>query len=211
MSSAVWPSPRQLNLGAPLPLMREKLRAGRADHGRRAWLVVDDRLRHIRAGISGGHEGRAFAAASFARIGVVNSGHVFETVGGNLARLEKDVLRYRPDLVVWQVGTNDVLWRSGASRRRRRVARRRAAAQAERRRSHSDGPARRAGRAPEGILCRNGKSDRGCRPRGGRRSFPAFSVDAARARRRGLPAWWHGTACTIRQPAIAASALRWRA
>ena len=46
---------------------------------------------------------------------VINSGRVFETVGGNLARLDKDVLRYRPDLVVWQLGTNDVLWHGGAS------------------------------------------------------------------------------------------------
>ncbi len=47
-------------------------------------------------------------------ITLINSGRVFDTVGGNLARFEKDVLRYRPDLVIWQLGTNDVLWGSGA-------------------------------------------------------------------------------------------------
>jgi lysophospholipase L1-like esterase len=29
----------------------------------------------------------------------------------NIARIDKDVLRYKPDLVVWQIGTNDVVWR----------------------------------------------------------------------------------------------------
>lgn len=42
---------------------------------------------------------------------IVNSGRLFDTLGGSADRLEKDVLRHRPDLVIWQVGTNDVLWR----------------------------------------------------------------------------------------------------
>jgi acyl-CoA thioesterase-1 len=41
---------------------------------------------------------------------VINSGRVGDTVPGNIARFERDVLAYKPDLVVWQLGTNDVVW-----------------------------------------------------------------------------------------------------
>ena len=41
---------------------------------------------------------------------MVNSGIVLDTIPGNVARIG-DVLAYRPDLVIWQLGTNDVLWR----------------------------------------------------------------------------------------------------
>jgi lysophospholipase L1-like esterase len=47
---------------------------------------------------------------SNAEIKVVNSGRVGDTIDGNLARFERDVLAHRPDLVVWQLGTNDVAW-----------------------------------------------------------------------------------------------------
>lgn len=39
---------------------------------------------------------------------IVNSGIGGETVGMNMARLERDVLAHRPDLVIWQITTNDV-------------------------------------------------------------------------------------------------------
>jgi acyl-CoA thioesterase-1 len=45
------------------------------------------------------------------RIKVINSGRVLDTLEGNLLRLNDDVLRYKPDLVVWQLGTNDVVLR----------------------------------------------------------------------------------------------------
>jgi acyl-CoA thioesterase I len=45
-----------------------------------------------------------------ARIDVVNSGRVGDTIPDNLARFERDVFAFRPDLVVWQLGTNDVAW-----------------------------------------------------------------------------------------------------
>jgi acyl-CoA thioesterase-1 len=45
-----------------------------------------------------------------ARIDVVNSGRVGDTIPDNLARFERDVFSFRPDLVVWQLGTNDVAW-----------------------------------------------------------------------------------------------------
>lgn len=44
-----------------------------------------------------------------ARIEVVNRGMGGETIADNLARLDRDVLRLRPHLVIWQVGTNDAL------------------------------------------------------------------------------------------------------
>ncbi|MGY4479204.1 SGNH/GDSL hydrolase family protein [Bradyrhizobium sp. USDA 3364] len=47
---------------------------------------------------------------SNATINVINSGRVGDTVGANVARFERDVLAHNPDLVVWQLGTNDVVW-----------------------------------------------------------------------------------------------------
>ncbi|WP_426437936.1 SGNH/GDSL hydrolase family protein [Bradyrhizobium genosp. P] len=44
------------------------------------------------------------------RIGVVNSGRVGDTIPGNIARFERDVFAYTPDLVIWQLGTNDIAW-----------------------------------------------------------------------------------------------------
>ncbi|MFY9956194.1 SGNH/GDSL hydrolase family protein [Bradyrhizobium sp.] len=45
---------------------------------------------------------------SNARINVINSGRIGDTIPGNIARFERDVLAHAPDLVVWQLGTNDV-------------------------------------------------------------------------------------------------------
>jgi len=44
------------------------------------------------------------------RVNMIVSGRLFDTIPGNLRRLDKDVLRFQPDLVIWQLGTNDVLW-----------------------------------------------------------------------------------------------------
>lgn len=41
---------------------------------------------------------------------VVNSGRNGDTIPGNIGRFERDVAAHRPDLVIWQVGTNDVTW-----------------------------------------------------------------------------------------------------
>ena len=49
-----------------------------------------------------------------ARIEVVNSGRVGETILDNMARFERDVFAHRPDLVIWQLGTNDVAWGGSA-------------------------------------------------------------------------------------------------
>jgi lysophospholipase L1-like esterase len=44
------------------------------------------------------------------RVEVINSGRVADTVSSTMARLQNDVLAHRPDLVIWQLGTNDVAW-----------------------------------------------------------------------------------------------------
>jgi lysophospholipase L1-like esterase len=43
-------------------------------------------------------------------IEVINSGRLFDTIPGSTARFQRDVLAYRPDLVIWQLGTNDATW-----------------------------------------------------------------------------------------------------
>ena len=45
-----------------------------------------------------------------ARVEIINSGRIGDTIGGMVSRFEPDVLAHRPDLVVWQLGTNDVAW-----------------------------------------------------------------------------------------------------
>jgi acyl-CoA thioesterase-1 len=49
------------------------------------------------------------------RIEIVNSGRVGDTINGSIARFERDVLAHHPDLVVWQLGTNDVAWGGSAN------------------------------------------------------------------------------------------------
>jgi lysophospholipase L1-like esterase len=44
-----------------------------------------------------------------AKIEVINKGIGGETAAGTLARLDRDVLSLRPDLAIWQLGTNDAL------------------------------------------------------------------------------------------------------
>jgi acyl-CoA thioesterase I len=49
------------------------------------------------------------------RINLINSGRIMEDLGDNIARIDRDVLSYKPDLVIWQIGTNDVVWRGIAA------------------------------------------------------------------------------------------------
>jgi acyl-CoA thioesterase I len=44
------------------------------------------------------------------QVEVVNSGRIGDTIPGNVARFERDVHSHSPDLIVWQLGTNDVAW-----------------------------------------------------------------------------------------------------
>jgi acyl-CoA thioesterase I len=45
-----------------------------------------------------------------ARIELINSGRIGDTIPDNIARIERDVLFHRPDLIIWQLGTNDIAW-----------------------------------------------------------------------------------------------------
>jgi lysophospholipase L1-like esterase len=45
-----------------------------------------------------------------ADIELVNSGRVGDTISGNVARFDRDVLSVKPALVIWQLGTNDIAW-----------------------------------------------------------------------------------------------------
>ncbi|TAI61606.1 SGNH/GDSL hydrolase family protein [Bradyrhizobium sp. Leo170] len=47
---------------------------------------------------------------SNATIEVINSGRVGDTIPNNIARFARDVFAHTPDLVIWQLGTNDVAW-----------------------------------------------------------------------------------------------------
>jgi lysophospholipase L1-like esterase len=104
---------RGLSLGARLPAVGSKLRAGgtvtvvalgsSSTTGFGAFGshtafpdVMKDELTRLHPGV---------------RIELINSGRIMEDLGDNIARLDNDVLRYRPDLVIWQIGTNDVVWR----------------------------------------------------------------------------------------------------
>jgi lysophospholipase L1-like esterase len=44
---------------------------------------------------------------------VINSGRIGDTVSGTMSRFPDDVLAHGPDVVVWQLGTNDVAWGGG--------------------------------------------------------------------------------------------------
>jgi acyl-CoA thioesterase-1 len=47
---------------------------------------------------------------SDAKLSITNSGRVGDTIPDNLARFDRDVLSFKPDLVLWQLGTNDIAW-----------------------------------------------------------------------------------------------------
>ena len=46
-----------------------------------------------------------------AKIELINSGRVMDDLEDNIARMDGDVLQHQPDLVIWQLGTNDAVWR----------------------------------------------------------------------------------------------------
>jgi acyl-CoA thioesterase-1 len=102
-----------LSLGAPLPLAKTKLRPGGT-------------LRIVAFGSSSttgfGAFGKGTAFPDVMKdellrlhpdvtIELINSGRIMEDLGDNISRINDDVLRYKPDLLIWQIGTNDVVWR----------------------------------------------------------------------------------------------------
>jgi len=102
-----------LSLGASLGLTKAKLRPGGTlrivalgsssttgfgafGKGTASPDVMKGELSRLRPGVS---------------IELINSGRIMEDLGDNIARIDDDVLRYKPDLLIWQIGTNDVVWR----------------------------------------------------------------------------------------------------
>lgn len=101
-----------LSLGARLPRTRSRLKAG-------------ELLRIVAIGSSSTvglweiHQAATYPQImrreilrlqSDANISITNSGRVGDTIPDNLARFESDVFPFKPDLVVWQLGTNDIAW-----------------------------------------------------------------------------------------------------
>ncbi len=107
---------RNLSLGAQLPRTAARLKAGGP-------------LRVVAVGSSSTTGFGVFGSAGTypevmrrelaalrpsAQVEVVNSGRLFDTISGSMARFERDVLAHRPDLVIWQLGTNDIAWGGSA-------------------------------------------------------------------------------------------------
>ena len=56
------------------------------------------------------------------QVTMINSGRSGDTIPGNVARFDSDVFAHTPDLVVWQVGTNDVTWLQSADGLTQKIA-----------------------------------------------------------------------------------------
>ena len=114
---------RGLSLGAPLPRVTARLKAG-------------DRIRIVTIGSSSTVGLWVMSSAATypevmrrelaelrptLRIEVINRGRLGDTIAGAIVRFERDVLAYWPDLVVWQLGTNDVVWGGRAEGHQHRI------------------------------------------------------------------------------------------
>src|SRR6478672_532547 len=103
---------RGLSLGAPLTGIRAKLQSGKA-------LTVVALGSSSTTGFGTGSGGafpdvmkrELLRLRPSARIELINSGRIMDNIPGNVGRLESDVLSHKPDLVVWQLGSNDAVWR----------------------------------------------------------------------------------------------------
>jgi acyl-CoA thioesterase I len=102
-----------LSLGAPLPLTKAKLRPG-------GTLRIVAFGSSSTTGLGAFGKGTAFPDVMKdellrlhpdVTIELINSGRIMEDLGDNISRINDDVLRYKPDLLIWQIGTNDVVWR----------------------------------------------------------------------------------------------------
>lgn len=102
---------KHLSLGAPLSRTAARLRAGTlrivaigSSSTTGLWMLNPDKTypQVLRRELKKLHPGSA--------ITVVNSGRVGDTIPGNMKRFQRDVFVHRPDLVIWQLGTNDVAW-----------------------------------------------------------------------------------------------------
>lgn len=102
-----------LSLGVPLSHVKAKLQAGQT-------LTVFALGSSSTTGFGTLSSSAAFPAVMkqellrlrpSARIELTISGRIMENISDNIARLDQEVLPYKPDLVVWQLGTNDAVWR----------------------------------------------------------------------------------------------------
>jgi acyl-CoA thioesterase I len=102
-----------LSLGAPLPFTKAKLRAG-------GTLTIVALGSSSTTGFGAFGTGTPFPEVMTrelariypsAQIALINSGRLMENLADNIARLDRDVLSHKPDLLIWQIGTNDVVWR----------------------------------------------------------------------------------------------------
>ena len=113
-----------LSLGAPLAMTKAKLRAGgslrivalgsssttgfgSSGNGTAFPDVMKNELMRLRSGVM---------------VELVNSGRIMDDLGDNISRIDRDVLRYKPDLLIWQIGTNDVVWRGIADNAKEMLA-----------------------------------------------------------------------------------------
>ncbi|HXX07506.1 MAG TPA: SGNH/GDSL hydrolase family protein [Pseudolabrys sp.] len=101
-----------LSLGAPLPRVKAKLQTGQI-------LTVVALGSSSTTGFGTFGPNDAFPQVMkqellrlrpSARIEATISARIMENIPDNIARLD-EILRQKPDLVVWQLGTNDVVWR----------------------------------------------------------------------------------------------------
>jgi acyl-CoA thioesterase I len=113
-----------LTLGASLRFTRTKLRTGQP-------LTIVALGSSSTTGFGAFGEGTAFPDVMEqelvrlepgAQIKVINRGRAMEDLTDNIARLDKDVLPDMPDLVIWQIGTNEVVWRGIASHSKEMLA-----------------------------------------------------------------------------------------
>jgi acyl-CoA thioesterase I len=113
-----------LSLGVPLAFTKVKLRAG-------GTLKIVALGSSSTTGFGTFRKGTAFPDVMRdellrlhpdVTIELINSGRIMEGLGDNISRIDDDVLRYKPDLLIWQVGTNDVVWRGIADNAKEMLA-----------------------------------------------------------------------------------------
>ena len=103
---------RTLSLGAPLPRTAARLKTGQAlrivavgsSSTTGLWMLNPD------ATYPEVMRRELLAMRPRTAVEVINSGRVADTIASTRARFQNDVLAYQPDLVIWQLGTNDVAW-----------------------------------------------------------------------------------------------------
>ena len=148
--------------GAAAHAHRPPARCRPADQDRRDRFLLDRRRRReLARRLLSEPAGRRTAPTDFRdhEITVLNRGVNGEEARDMLARFETTVIAEKPDLVLWQVGTNSRAARSSASRRRSSLHRAGyRAAEGSGRRRHSDRPAIRAEGDRQAAMSQHGRA-----------------------------------------------------